>query len=265
MRTIYRKYCCVAAAFLFLLIAGCTPLSSGGQSELKTSSDTTELQRRASIRLQLAVGYYHERQWSVALDEIKQALVIEPNNADAYSVRAMIYMEMGETNLADENFKRAMSISPNSPDLSNNYGWFLCQNGQEARSITYFEAAFNNRTYQSPAKALNNAGVCSMKMKDNKAAEEYFSQAFKMDASNPVTNANMAKLYLSRNDLERARFYMSRVTRADSMTADMLWVAIKIERKRGDRSAESVYASQLRRLYPASTEYSAYQRGAFNE
>lgn len=265
MKMIWKRFGCGAAVALMLLVAGCTSTGSGGQSELKTSSDTTEVQRRASIRLQLAVGYYQERQWSVALDEIKQALAIEPNYADAYSVRAMIYMEMGETSLADENFKRALSLSPNSPDLSNNYGWFLCQNGQETKAIAYFEAAFNNRTYQSPAKALNNAGVCSLKMKDNKAAEHYFSQAFKMDSSNPVTNANMARLYLGRNDPERARFYMSRVTRAESMTADMLWIAIKIERRRGDRSAESVYASQLRRLYPASTEYSAYQRGAFDE
>lgn len=265
MRIIWNRLCCGAAVSILLLMAGCTSTGSSGQAELQTSSDTTEVQRRASIRLQLAVGYYQQRQWSVALDEIKQALAIDPNNADAWGVRAMIYMEMGETNLAEDNFKRALSLSPNNPDMSNNYGWFLCQNGQEARAIPYFEAAFKNRTYQSPTKAMNNAGDCSLKMKDNKAAELYLLQAFRLDASDPVTNANMAKLYLGRNDLEQARFYMSRVTRSEAMTPGMLWLAIKIERKRGDRSAESVYAAQLRRLYPSSKEYSAYQRGAFDE
>jgi len=263
MRIIWNRFCCGLA--VFLLLAGCVSTGSSGKAELKTSSDTTDVQRRASLRLQLAVGYYQERQWSVALDEVKQALAIDPNNVDAYTIRAMIYMELGETNLAEDNFKRAMSLSPNNPELANNYGWFLCQNGQEAKSIPYFEAAINNKSYQSPTKAMNNAGVCCLKMKDNQAAERYLSMAFRLDASNPVTNTNMAKLYLSRNDLERARFHMSRVPRNDSMMADSLWVAIKIERRAGDRSAESVYASQLRRLYPSSPENSAYQRGAFDE
>jgi len=264
MRMICNKFCFSAAVFL-LLLTGCVSTGGSGQAELKTSSDMTEVQRRSSIRLQLAVGYYQERQWSVALDEVKQALEIDPKNSDAYSVRAMIYMELGETSLAEDNFKRAMSLSPNNPDLSNNYGWFLCQNGQEVKSIPYFEAAINNKAYQSPIKAMNNAGFCSLKMKDNMAAERYLSLAFRLDASNQVTNTNMAKLYLSRNDLERARFHISRVPRSDAMMADTLWVAIKIERKAGDRSAESVYASQLRRMYPSSQEYSAYQRGAFDE
>jgi type IV pilus assembly protein PilF len=265
MNIIWNKFCCGVAVVLVLLITGCSSVGSSGQAELRTSSDTTEPQRRASIRLQLAVGYYQQKQWSVALDELKQAIALDPNNADAYSVRAMVYMEIGETRLAEDNFMRAMSLSPNNPDLANNYGWFLCQNGQEAKSISYFEAAFKNRTYQSPSKALNNAGVCSLKLKDEKAAEQYFTQAFTLDAANPFTNTNMARLYYGRNDLERARFYMSRVARGESMTADMLWLAIRIERKQGDRSAESVYVAQLRRLYPASTEYAAYQRGAFDE
>ncbi len=265
MNMIWNRFCCGAAVVFVLLMAGCVSTGGGGQAELKTSSDTTEAQRRSSIRLQLAVGYYQQQQWAVALDEIKQALALDPNNADAYSVRATIYMEMGETRLAEDNFMRAMSLSPNNPDISNNYGWFLCQNGQEAKAMSYFEAAFKDRNYQSPAKAMNNAGVCSLKMKNSKAAEQYFTQAFAFDPSNPVTNANMARLYFSRNDFERARFYMSRIPGSDAMTADMLWLAIKIERKLGDRAAESVYVAQLRRLYPASKEYSAYQRGAFNE
>ena len=265
MNVISNRFYCAVAVCLTLLLAGCATVGGSGQAELLSSSDATESQRRANIRLQLAVGYYQERQWNVALDEIKQALAIDPNNAEAYGVRAMIYMEMSETRLAQDNFMRAMSIAPNNPDLSNNYGWFLCQSGQEAKSIAYFEAAFKNHAYQSPSKAMNNAGVCSLKMKDNQAAEQYFSQAFRLEPSNPVTNGNMAKLYFGRNDYERARYYIGRITRVEAMPADVVWLAIKIERKRGDRAGEAVYAAHLRRLYPASVEYSAYQRGAFNE
>lgn len=260
-------------AFLFgmvmtaaLLLAGCSsnPVS-GGQQDLPTSSDQTDNQKRARIRLQLAVGYYEQRQIPVALDEIKQALQADPNFAEAYSMRGLIYMEMGEGRLAEENFQQAIRLAPNNPDFNNNYGWFLCQNGRERQSIAYFDAALKNRTYQSPAKALNNAGLCSLKSKDKTSAEKYFSQAFQYDPGNPSTNLNLAKIYFEQGDFERSRFYVGRVMKADVMSADVLWLAIKIERKLGDSAAESSLATQLRRRHAGSAEYAAYQRGAFNE
>jgi type IV pilus assembly protein PilF len=235
------------------------------QNELPTNSDQTENQRRAQIRLQLAVGYYEQGQLAIALDEIKQALQIDPNSADAHSVRALIYMDMGENRLAEDNFQRAMKLAPQNPDFTNNYGWFLCQTGRESQSISYFDSTLKNRAYQSPAKALNNAGVCSLRMKDAAKAEQYFKQAFQHDPGNLDTNTNLAKVYLAHGDYRQARFYINRVTKADRLTADALWTAIKVERKSGDRSAENNLAVQLRRRYPNSPEYAAYLRGAFDE
>jgi tetratricopeptide (TPR) repeat protein len=59
--------------------------------------DKVELHRRAAIRLQLAVSYYQQGQYKVALDEIRQALIVAPDNTDAYVVRALVFMEMGES------------------------------------------------------------------------------------------------------------------------------------------------------------------------
>lgn len=264
MKTFWNK--CVGwgvMAALALTLAACT--STGGDGEIRTQSDMTKAQKRGSIHLQLAAGYYQQQQWSITLDEIKKVLAIEPDNADAYTIRAMVYVHMKETALAEDNFLRALALAPNNPDLANNYGWFLCENGQVEKSIYHFENAIKSRSYQSPATALNNAGVCVLKLKNDKAAEDYFNQAFRFDASNPITNANLAKLHYTRGEYERAHFYINRVTRVDTLTADMLWTAIKIERKRRDRSAEAVYISHLRRMYPNSPELSAYQRGMFDE
>jgi type IV pilus assembly protein PilF len=248
------------------LFAGCA--SGGGgktPAELPTAFDQTDAQKRARIRLQLAVDYYEQRQLQVALGEIKQALLADPGLSDAHSLRALIYMDMGETQLAEENFQQAMRLAPNNPELNNNYGWFLCQNGRPTQALAYFDAAVKNRTYQSPEKALNNAGVCNLKAKDLPAAERSFSQAFQLDPGNPITNVNLAKIYYDRGDAERAKFYIGRVLRDDVMAADVLWLAVKIERKLGDKTAENSLATQLRRRHPNSPEFAAYQRGAFNE
>jgi type IV pilus assembly protein PilF len=255
-----------------IVLSGCAELRNTGssagsspQTELPTSSDQTNIQKRAQIRLQLAIDYFEQHQLNVALDELKQAITIDPSLANAYSVRALVYMDMGETKLADENFQTAMRLAPNNPDLSNNYGWYLCQNDRVPESIAFFEAALKNRSYQSPAKALTNAGLCSLKLRDTEAAERYLNQAFKIEPGNVITNVNLAKIYYGNGDFKRARFYVGRATKDESVSAETLWLAIRVEHKLEDRAAEVSLATQLRRRHPNSVEFSAYQRGAFDE
>lgn len=263
------------AACVAIALAGCggprtdSGGSGGAGPELRTSSDQTDGQNRATIRLQLAVGYYEQRQLQVALDEVKQALAADPDLADAYGVRGLIYMDLGEIRLAEENFLRAIRLAPNNPDLTNNYGWFLCQNGRAAESIAHFEATLKNPSYQSPAKALHNAGVCSLRMDKKAEAERYFLQAFRFDPANRSVSANLARMFYQSRDYERAQFYLSLLTKDakknEALEADVLWLALKVGRKLGDRAGESSLAENLRRHHGGSAEYSAYKRGAFDE
>lgn len=251
---------------LATLLAACASGSgSGDLRDLPTSSDQTDNQKRARIRMQLAIGYYEQRQLATALDEIKQSIQADPGFADAYSVRALIYMEMNESRLAEDSMLHALKLSPNNPDFNNNYGWFLCQNGRPKDSIGYFEAALKSRAYQSPAKALNNAGVCSLKMKDDTAAERYFTDAFRYDTENVSTNTNLARVHYLRHDYARAKFYINRILKGETVTAEALWLGARIERKLGDRTAENALVTQLRRRHPNSAEYAAYLRGAYDE
>jgi type IV pilus assembly protein PilF len=71
-------------------VAGCAgyqqgAATDGARAELRTSSDQTDNQKRAQIRMQLAVGYYGQGQLEVALDEVKRAKSADPSYADAYS------------------------------------------------------------------------------------------------------------------------------------------------------------------------------------
>ena len=256
--------CLVAAA-----LAGCAGSGAKGDSkELRTASDQTPAEKRASIRLQLAVGYFQDGKMEVALDEVKQAIAANPEFADAYGLRAVIYSQMGETTLADDNFQRALKLAPRNPELANNYGSFLCQHDKGAQGIALFESALKNPVYQSPVNALLNAGSCSLKMKNLDAAERYLLDALRYEPDHPATNANLARVYYERRDYVRAGFFINRVkatAKLDSLTAEVLWLAVRIDRKLGDKASEASLGTQLRRHHPGSPEYAAFQRGAFDE
>lgn len=263
-----RRFASALALCLLAACAGSGGGSAGSTRDLKTASDQTKDEKRASIRLQLAIGYYQDHKYEIALDEVKQAIAVDPDFADAYGMRALIYASMGELVLADENFQRALKLAPRNPELSNNYGSFLCQNGKPAQGLALFDAALKNPAYQSPVNALLNAGSCSLRLKNYEAAERYLLDALRFDPDLPTTNANLARVYFERRDIARAGFFINRLkttAKLDTLSADMLWLAIRIDRKLGDKSSEASLVTQLRRRFPASPELAAYQRGAFDE
>lgn len=240
----------------------------GSTTELRTASDETTDEKRASIRLQLAVGYYQEGNYTVALDEVKKALAVKSDYADAYSVRALIYTAMGELALAEENYQSALRLQPRNPDLGNNYGSFLCQNGRAAQGMAYFEAALRDPMYQSRVKTMVNAGGCALKMKNYEVAERYLKSAQGFAPDNAVINAGLAQVYFARRDMQKAGDFINRMleqAKPETLSADILWLAIRIQRKLGEEAVATSLATQLRRRHPASPEFAAFQRGAFDE
>ena len=259
----------IAGALALALLAGCAGTGGDAPRELKTASDQTAAEKRAQIRLQLAVGYYQDRKYEIALDEVKQAIAAAPDFADAYGFRALIYTAMGENALADENYRHALRLAPRNPDLANNYGLFLCDaGGRPDQALGLFESALKNPQYRSPAKALTNAGNCSLKLKNTDTAERYLLEALRYEPELPAIQAGLARVYFERRDYTRAGFFINRLTDAaklESLSADVLWLAIRVQHMLGDRATEATLAAQLRKRFPGSAEYAAFERGAFNE
>lgn len=245
-----------------LLLGACV---NGAKMERDDDRGSADAHRSAGIRLQLAGEYYRHGQLQTALSEARHALRMQPDFVDAYNMAALIYMELGDAPHAEEYFSHALRLAPKDPELNNNYGWFLCSNGRPELSIAYFETALSDRSYRSPAKAMTNAGLCSLKQGRLTTAETYLNDAFRLEPSNPATVIGLSRLYLRLGDMRRARFFIERATSSEEATAEALWLAIQIEHRSGDRAAESMWATQLRRRFPDSPEFAAYQRGAFNE
>jgi len=52
-------------------------------------------------------------EYNLALQEIQQALRLQPNNADAVLSEAAVYASMGQHEEAERTFKRAVAFRPN--------------------------------------------------------------------------------------------------------------------------------------------------------
>lgn len=248
---------------LAVLLSGCaaTPPSD----DIVTASDEPEVRKRARIRLQLAVGYFQQGQTTVALDETKQALNIDPSFGDAYNLRGLVYMRLNDFRLAEESFQRAISLSPRDGNVLHNYGWMLCQQRRYNDAITAFNRALANPSYEGRAKTWLTAGVCEVQAGRLAEAEQSLIKSYELDAGNPVTGYNLSKLLYDKGDITRAQFYIRRINNSDQANAESLWLGIKVEDRVGNRVAREQLGSQLRQRFPKSPELSLYERGAFNE
>jgi type IV pilus assembly protein PilF len=245
---------------LFLL-GGCAGGPDSPDSVPKQQLSTESL-NSARIHTELAANYYSRRQYDVALEELGIALRVLPSYGPAYNMLGLVYMELKEDAKAAHNFEQALKMDPNDSEANNNYGWFLCQHGDPAKSILYFANAQRNPLYATPDRSLVNAGICSRKINDATRAEQYFKQALALRPNHAQALYNLADLSFLRGSFTESRAYLGRYMRAERPTAEALWLAVRTERRLGDRGSEASYASQLCRRFAESRECNAVKTGA---
>ncbi len=235
------------------------------QRDLVTASDEPENRTRARIRLELAVGYFEQGQTTVALDELKLALAADPNYGEAYNLRGLVYLRLKDYPLAESSFRRALALKPGDANTLHNLGWLMCQTDRQTEAEQFFAQALADPSYGERAKTLMTQGLCQMRAGKPAQAQESLLQSFQLDASNPITEYNLALLMFQRNDLQRAQFYIRRLNNGEWANAESLWLGIRIERRLGNQDAVDQLAVPLRKRFGQSREAGLYDRGAFDE
>jgi type IV pilus assembly protein PilF len=160
-------------------------------------------------------------------------------------------MEIGEDAKASASFERALNLTPNDPDVLNNFGWFLCQRSDTQRSMGMFQQALRVPLYSTPHRALLNAGICARKLGNLADAEQFLRQALQMQPQLQPALSNLADIAYRAGRYQDAGRYLSQYSKLQSMPdADMLLLAVRISRALGDKSNAESYLLQLERRYP---------------
>ena len=249
----------IPLALALLLATGCASKQANNTQQPQPTPEPVRPQeatalQRATIKTDLAAGYYERGQFDTALEVLDEAQKIEPNYAKTYDIYGLVYTMLGETAKAEANFRRAIALAPSDPSIRANWGAFLCTSGRERESIPEFEEAVKDPLFKSPEIAYINAGKCSIVLGENKKADEYFRRALTASPNNPIAAYQLALLAYRESRLDDARYWMRPVMQQPAPRPDALFLGMCIERKLGDRQAELSYVSQLRNRYPEAAE-----------
>jgi len=252
-----RRYACLAGV-LVALVAGCASKQAAPPPVVKPPTpQETPAPKRAQIHADLAAGYYERGQMDVALQELSEAVNLDPSNPKIYNVYGLVYAVLAQDRDAELNFRRALEIAPNDSEIRHNWGWYLCSRGRARDSIAEFDLAVRNPLYRTPEVALTNAGKCAASVGENKRAEDYYRRALAVAPANVVAAYNLSLLVYKEARLVEARFAIRPIMQQNSPPPEALYLGMCIERKLGDVQAEASYASQLRNRYPDAAETKA--------
>jgi type IV pilus assembly protein PilF len=224
-------------------------------------SQATSPKDRAALHAELGAGYYERGRMDIALEELNEAMALDPDNPQIYNYFGLVYTVLGENAKAEQNFQRGLALAPDDSDIRHNWGWYLCSNGKPRQSIPEFEMALRNPLYKTPEIALINAGRCSAEFGDIANAESYYRRALTRAPTNAPAAYGLALLAFRAGRLDEARGYMKVLNAQPAAPPEALFLGMCIERKAGDRSAETVYITQLRNRYPDSAEAKSVTTG----
>lgn len=167
-------------ALLIVLMSGCAANPTmdesdgdgGGDAEAEYSiredvSLSTDMQRDLDHAIQLLRAEEYEKGI-----ELLTGLIQDPKaqrNAAPFIDLAIAYRKLGDLDRAEENLKRALSISPGHPVANNEYGMVLRKEGRFSEARAAYEAAL--RGYPEFLPARRNLGVlCDLYLGDLECA-----------------------------------------------------------------------------------------------
>jgi len=194
-----------------------------------------------------------------AKQNLEKAKNFSPDMVQVYTAFAHYYETVGENELTIESYEKALSLKTDDADTLNNYGVYLCRQGQIEAAENQFLKAIAVPTYILVAKSYENLSSCFLQKDNFVKAEMYLHRAVMHSPGNSSILFQMVRLQYAMGEFTEAKTYEQRfekVTRR--FTSQSLALAYKVYWKLGQRRTAKNYGTMLVKMYPQSWEAQQY-------
>lgn len=206
----------------------------------------------APLLLASATALYQRGDLAGAEIQARKALKAQPGSGDANTLLGLVASARGDEAAAGKLYQAASASAPGNGIYANNYGGWLCANGQAPESLDWFDRALADPAYPTPVAALANAGECAVKAGQPARAESSWRRALALDPNSLQALAGMAALEFESGHYLEARAFVERWLALAPDDAAGLSLAAQTEQKIGDNVAASRYRSRLQAISSGS-------------
>ncbi len=237
------------AVSLFML-SGCASTPGGRDVDRASAADANA---------ELGLRYMLQGDLEVAMEKLERALEFDSRHVPAHHYTAELYRRLDRDDRASRHFALAVRHS-REPDyaLFNNYGAFLCSQGEYDKGEEQFLKVLENPVYSRPDQVYENLGLCMESKGDLDKAQSYLRQGLNLNARAPRSLLAMARINFEQENHLSTRAYLQRFREVARHTPESLWLGIRTERILGDRNALGSYSLSLQRNFPDAEETRLY-------
>jgi type IV pilus assembly protein PilF len=234
---------------LGLALAGC------GHRQPKDSALGQDAESSpGDVYVELAAEYLRLGQMDAALRRAEQGIAEDAKNPRAHYVMAVVLQRLGQMDRADESYRQALELSPNNPDILHAYGSFHCSQGRYAEAEAQFAKALESPLYSAPWATMTNAGTCAAMAGNRTKAETDYRRALAANPRYGPALIKMAELEFNRGNAKETKGYLDRFFQTNVPTPGALALAVRTERKLGNRKAAEAYLLVLQKNFPGTRE-----------
>lgn len=213
---------------LLFLLSACSTITNYNN---KVEEESQRKISTAKINVELGIAYLERQNFPRAKRKLSQALNQAPEIPEPWYSMAYYYEAIGEKNLANKYYSKAIDIAPERGDTHNNYGTFLCRQKNYQAAVKQFLIALEDENYLDPASAYENAGLCAAKIPDKKAAARYLERAIKQDPNRPSSLYKLAEIYYHQGQFQVAQTRMQQFSSIAPHNEQTLALRSKIENR----------------------------------
>ena len=228
-----------------LHLAGCTTTSSSGKPDRA---------KAAEYNAKLGAGYLQRGRYDLAKEYLEKALKKDHNSSMAQHYYALLQEKLGRDDQANRYFRLALKQDGKNPELLNNFGTFLCKQGQHTEAVNAFLRAAGDPLYKTPEFAYTNAGICLEKQGRKDTAEAYFRKALTYNDKFPLALYNLAQLAHEQNENAKAQAFLYRYNEQAPSSPETLLLCYRIHQSLHENDKAENCANRLLARFPASPE-----------
>jgi len=186
-----------------------------------------------------------------AITEFEKIVALQPNSVEDRMVLGELYTVKHEPQKAEDQFKTAQAIEPESEDVVLNLSRLYAESGDLQHAVKSIEAVpVDGRT----PKMEFTLGALYDQMKQPKDAIAAYKRAEDLEPGDLQTMDALAQALLSNEDLDAALKEYQALSQADPENADALSHVAEIERRQGKYEDALVTVRKARKLDPKSLE-----------
>lgn len=253
---------------LGVMTSACVTESLDGQevNAFRKKSKKELAVEASNIKTELSIAYMNAKDYRAAMNAINAALKENDKNEIAWLTRAQINQYLKVYDKANSDFQAALKLKPESAEINNNYGWFLCSvMDKPNEGLPYFDKALSDPTYPTPEVANLNKGICHAKMQQYNLADSYFERALAINPNFAYVFKERARAHMLTGNLNEAdRLFRQYQSQVQTLFPDDLLLGWRIARAQGQTQAAFEYEQQLHINFPYADETKTVQSGEFN-